>query len=614
MSKDYTIDDITTLSFREGVRDKIAMYLGSADMLGAYNAVQEIISNSIDEYYMGAGNKIIIKVEDNIVTVRDYGRGVPFGIKKDGTNTLVDIFSKAHTGGKFNNKVYVSVSGINGIGAKATALSSEHFSVYSYRDGKYGHLTMKKGYFENYEEGNTKEKNGTLIVFKLDQEVYNLEPLNIDFEEIRTRCKNLSYLTKGLTFELHHKGRKIVYCAEQGVIDLIKDTSKKPIHPTPIYITGKEDDIEYEIAMQWTKGREKSFVFTNGLRQVEGGTSLTGIKTAITTFMRKYFKGGVEDNNLHRTGLIYVVSCRVPNPSFANQTKTKINNPELRGICQRATGEALRDFAEARNAEFQLILKFLEQEHKAEAAAERARKHVLDTVKNVEQNQKKKVFASDKLKDAEFLGEHATLLITEGDSAAGSMAQARDIEKYGILAIRGKMINALANSEEKIFENEEIRLLLSAMNINPRRYNSKKLRYGSIAICSDADSDGGHIGLLIISALQYLCPEFIQEGRLKWLRSPLYIVKKGKKEEYYFTDEEFNKVKGKTTGEVQRNKGLGGLDANQARDSMFGEKQRMDLIIPDEEGLELLYDLMGDDVEPRREFVFSKIDFSEIQE
>ena len=316
-----------------------------------------------------------------------------------------------------------------------------------------------------------------------------------------------------------------------------------------------------------------------------------------------------------RTGLVYAVACKTPNPSFANQTKTKINNPELRGLAQRATTQALQDFKVRRANEYKTVIDALTREKKAAAAAERARKQVMEASKDIEKNQKKKVFATDKLKDAEFLGEDSTLLLVEGNSAGASMAMARDIKKYGILSLRGKVINALSNPEEKIFQNEEIKLLLSAMNIVPGKYDAKKLRYGKIAICSDADSDGAHIGLLIMAALRYLAPQFLDEGRLCWLHSPLYIVKNSKNESYYFSDEEFNAVRGKIKGEVTRAKGLGALSEKQARASMFTEEfQRMEALIPDPDSIILLEELMGKDVAPRREFVFNKIDFSEVRE
>lgn len=612
----YGIEDIESLSFKDGVRTRIAMYLGSADMQGVYNAIQEIISNSIDEYYMGYGEKIEIGLgPDNMITITDKGRGVPFGIKEDGTNVLVDIFSRAHTGGKFNDKVYNSVAGLNGIGAKATCLSSLYFNVSVVRDGKHAMASWKKGELVNYKEKDwkNKEEHGTSIQFAPDPEVYNLEPIKIDFDVLCEKCKNLSYLTKGLTFILETENKKVGYCAKNGLLDLIKDNVKNPIHSTPIYFEMNEEQNKVEIALQWTRDYEKSFVFTNGLENIEGGTSLTGMKTAITTFMKKQFKGEF-NGDMARTGLVYAVSCKTPNPSFANQTKTKINNPELRGLAQRATGQALNDFSIRRKNEFEQVIDFLLKEKKAEAAAERARKQVLEATKDIEKNQKKKVFASDKLKDAEFLGENSTLLIVEGNSAAASMAIARDIRKYGILAIRGKILNCLAHPEEKIFQNEEIKLLLSAMNINPGKYDSKKLRYGKIAICVDADSDGYHIGLLIMAALRYLAPKFLEEGRLCWLRSPLYIVKNGKLESYYFSDEEFEKARGKRGSAVTRAKGLGALSEEQAKNSMFGENQKMDVLEATPEAIYLLEELMGVDVEPRKKFIFENVDFSEIRE
>jgi DNA gyrase subunit B len=619
----YTINDIESLSFRDGVRQRIAMYLGSADMQGVYNAIQEIISNSIDEYYMGYGNKIEIglgvdaKSGKQMITVTDHGRGIPFGIKQDGSNVLVDIFSRPHTGGKFNDKVYNSVAGLNGIGAKATCLSSERFSVSVVREGKHAIALWEKGNLIDYheEDWTNKTESGTSIQFIPDATVYNLEPINISFDELCGRCKNLSYLTKGLTFALTGpNNKKITYCAKNGLLDLIKDQADNAIHTNPVYFQMKEENIEVEVAMMWTKGKEKSFTFTNGLYQSEGGTSLTGVKTAITNFIKKQFKGEF-DGDMARTGLVYAVACKIPNPSFANQTKTKINNPELRGISQRATTSALEQFSTRKINEFQTIIDFLTKERKAEAAAERARRTVLEAGKEVEKNQKKKMFASDKLKDAEFLGENATLLIAEGDSALGGLALGRDHTKYGIMAIRGKIINALSNPDDKVYANEEIKLLLSAMNIVPGKYDAKKLRYGRLAICSDADSDGYHIGLLIMAAMAHIAPEFIKEGRLCWLHAPLYIVNDGKKETYLFTDEEMNAAKGKIKGEVQRNKGLGSLEPEQAKRSMFSpEYQRMDVMEYSEDALNLLYELMGEAVEPRREFIMNNVDFSEIAE
>lgn len=614
----YDANSIETLSFRDAVRTRVAMYMGSADNQGVLQCVREIITNSIDEATMGFCNRIVVDLYDgNRITVLDNGRGCPFGPREDGVDALEAIYTLPHSGGKFNNKIYQNVGGLNGIGAKGTALSSDTFRAVSMRDGKQCELVLKKGQKVSLTIGSSNSR-GTFVDFTPSQEVYNLEPIELKFSDIKEMCRNWSYLYPFLTFVLnnHKKGEeeKVQYQAKNGLLDFMKTCADKPLNKTPLHITMKENDVEAEIVMCWTSSRNEEWhVFTNGLENTVGGTSLTGVKTALTNYFKKKIKGEVSPDIL-RKGLFYAVSCKVPQPSFSDQTKTKVNNPVLRGLCQRATGQMLEEFERKHSDEFEKVMELLTKEAKAEQVAEKARRQVLEAGKEVEKNQRKKVFASDKLKDAEFLGEKSTLLIVEGNSAAASMAIARDITKYGILAIRGKILNCLAHPDEKIFQNEEIKLLLSAMNITPGKYDAKKLRYGRIAICVDSDSDGYHIGLLIMAALRYLAPQFLEEGRLCWLRAPLYIVKSGKNESYYFTDEDFNKVRGKVKGEVTRAKGLGALSETQARNSMFGENQRMDVLEPTEDAIYLLEDLMGKDVEPRTEFIFKNVDFSEIRE
>jgi len=617
---EYNAQSIETLSFRDAIRTRVAMYMGSADNMGVLQCLREIITNSIDEATMGFGKKITVELfKNNCVRIMDEGRGCPFGKREDGTEALEAIYTMAHSGAKFNDKVFQNVAGMNGIGAKGVALSSDYFKVVSYRDGKFAKMELRKGIIEDYEEGKQLSGNitGTVVEFIPSPEVYNLEPIKINFEDVKKMCRDWSYLSKGISFILkdHTTGESVTYLSKNGMLDFMKENADKALHKTPLHIILSENGIEAEIVMEWTNSRSETWhVFTNGLENSEGGTSLTGIKTALTNFFKKKLKGDGSPDVL-RKGLFYAVSCKVPNPSFANQTKTKVNNPELRGLCQRATTQMLEEFEYRHGDEFQKILELLTKELKAEAAAERARKQVLEAVKDVEKNQKKKVFASDKLKDAEFLGENSILLIAEGDSAMGGLAQGRDYTRYGIMAIRGKIINALSNPDEKVYENEEIKLLLSAMNIIPGKYDAKKLRYGKLAICTDADSDGYHIGLLIMAALAHIAPQFIREGRLCWLRSPLHIVHDGKKEYYFFTDEELEQNRHKIKGEVQRNKGLGSLEPEQARESMFNpEHQRMDVMEYTEEAMSLLYSLMGEDVAPRRDFIMKNVDFTEIRE
>lgn len=488
----YNANDIQTLDFRTAIRTRIAMYMGSADNQGVLQCLREIITNSIDEATMGFGKKITVELfEGNKVKISDEGRGCPFGKREDGTEALEAIYTMPHSGGKFNDKTYQNVAGQNGVGAKGVALSSDKFQVWSYRDGKAARLELENGIKKDFEiiDLDNKDKTGTVVEFIPSQEVYNLETISIDFEEVKKMCRDWSYLSKGISFILHNHmtGERITYLSKNGLIDFLNDNAGKSLNKKPLHIIVNEDDIEAEIVMSWTDSRNETWhVFTNGLENVEGGTSLTGIKTSLTNFFKKKLKGEASPDIL-RKGLFYAVACKVPNPSFANQTKTKINNPELRGLCQRATTQMLEEFERRHNDEFIKIMDVLTKEIKAEAAAERARKQVLDAVKDVEKAQKKKMIASDKLKDAEFLGQDSTLLVVEGDSAMGGLARARDYTKYGLMAIRGKIINCLSNPEEKIFQNEEIKLLLSAMNIVPGKYNAAKLRYGKLAICTDAD-------------------------------------------------------------------------------------------------------------------------------
>jgi len=613
----YDANDIQTLGFREAVRARIAMYMGSADNQGILQCAREFITNGIDEGTMGFCDSIGVELfPGNRLRITDNGRGCPFGIRADGTEALEAIFTMAHSGAKFDNKVFQNVAGMNGIGAKGAALSSDKFEVWSYRNHQCAYLRLNKGIKEEFKVTDIKEdRHGTVIEFIPSQEVYNLEPININFEEIKKMCRNWSYLSKGIAFKLHNHitNEKVTYLSKNGLVDFMKDEGGKALNKTPLKIELKENGIEAEIVMQWTNERtERWHVFTNGLENPEGGTSLTGVRTALTNFFKKKMKNEASPDVL-RKGLFYAVSCKVPNPSFANQTKTKVNNPELRGLCQRATTQMLEAFERQHKPEFDKVVDLLTREVKADAAAEKARQHVLNANKEVEANLKKKVFSSDKLADAEYLGNDSTLLICEGNSAMGSMSLARDHTKYGILALRGKIINCLSNDEEKIFKNEEIKLLMSALNISYGHYDSKKLRYGKVAICTDADSDGYHIGLLVMAAFQYLAPEFIKEGRLYWLRSPLYIVKNGNKETYYFNDEEYNKNKSTIHGEVKRCKGLGTLEPEEAHGSMFTpEFQRMDKLEWSEEAIDLLMNLMGEDVEFRKDFIMQNVDFSQI--
>ena len=461
-------------------------------------------------------------------------------------------------------------------------------------------------------------RTGTIVTFSPDEEVFKNGKLGYSYERICKDIEDISYLYSGISFKVTNAdtGKTSIYCAKNGIVDFVKKNIASPLNKHIIHKIIKDGNDSLEIAFQWGSKKEEPYVFVNGLRCPELGTPITGAKGAITRTFNSLSKQNFDGDRI-RENLFYVVNCSVENPSFANQTKGKINNANLRTMASNCFSDALKEMAFKYKDEFDTIVELLKKVEKAEAAAEKARQQVLNASKEIEKNQKRKVFASDKLKDAEFLGENSTLLIVEGKSALGGIAQARDYTKYGLMGIKGKMLNCLSNPEEKIFKNEEIKLLLSAMNIVPEKYNSKKLRYGKLGICVDADSDGRHIALLIMACIAYFAPDFIKEGRLCWLRSPLYIVNSKNEESYYFSDEEFNlaKAQGKIKGEVTRAKGLGELPAETAKRSMFSEKyQRLEVIEYDEQAIDLLYQLMGIQVEPRRNFIMENVDFSEIHE
>ena len=609
----YTANDIETLDFRSAIRKRIEMYLGSADNQGVLQCAREIISNCIDEAIMGYGNKITIEYfGNNKLRVTDEGRGCPFGVREDGTEALEAIYMTPHSGGKFSDKTYQSVIGANGIGGKGVALSSDEFTVISTRNGERATLKIKNGFKESFViEKVDKNLHGTIVEYVPAQEVYRLETIKTDFGAIKAMCKDWSYLNKGITFVLNNyeTGEKVTYLSKGGLLDLIKDNADKAIHTNPAYHIIKEGDIECEVALVWTKGKEKSFTFTNGLQQTEGGTSLTGVKTAITNFVKKQFKGEF-DGDLARAGLVYAVSCKIPNPSFANQTKTKINNGELRGIAQRATGIALETFMNRRPNDFKAVMDALATERKAEQAAERARRAVLEKVKEVNNAGKKGMIDVDKLADAENLGENAVLLLVEGKSAGGAMQRVRDPKKYGILKLRGKIINALSNDMDKVLQNEEVTLFLKATGINISNYRESKFRYGKVAICVDADDDGMHIACLIMALLYKFAPEFLKEGRLYWLHAPLFKVTSGKTTQYFYTEEQVKQSKVK--GTQSRFKGLGEMKDEDAR-CMFDNNQWLEQLTWDDSVAELLEGLMGDDSQPKKDFVFSRINFEDIE-
>ena len=617
----YNANDIISLSPGRAFREKIGMYL-SADRQEAINlGLRELIVNVQDEFEVYKPENPLLKIElfsdTHIIRVSDNMRGIPSSIRDDGINSLTAAFLIPHSGGKHQDGAYTSSVGCNGEGNKVVCHTAKWLEVEVHRDGnKYFQR------FESTDEGakpmsdvqtipEKNQKTGTIITYCPDERVYG--NIFIDIEKLRMMLREMSYFTKGLKIELYLDGKKELFFSKNGLIDGLNSDFAVG---APFSYNYETSDCKVELALQWVTKKGNIKGYANGLYMPDGGVFISSFKTSLTKTFNSLAKQKFSGEQI-RDCLNGFVSVKVRSGQFSNQAKTALANKEAGTATSSAISNCLKDFYNKRKNDFDKIVEVLSKIAKAEVAAERARKQVLEASKDIEKNQKRKVFASDKLKDAEFLGQDATLLICEGDSALGSLTQARDSAHFGLLAVRGKILNCLSNDEEKIYQNEEIKLLLSAMNITPGKYDSKKLRYGRIGIAVDADSDGYHIGLLIMACLTKLAPQFITEKRLCWLRTPLFIVEKGKTRSYYFNDVEFEeaKKKGLVSGVVHRAKGLGALEAEEAHESMFTEKyQRLEILTPDEDSFSLIQSLMGSNVEPRTNFMFNKIDFSQIHE
>ena len=616
MAETYDVNSIQSLSFREGVRTRIQMYLGSDDIEGTYQALKEIINNSTDEALAGYGKRIEITLESktNTVSVRDYGRGVPFGIRENGENVLVSIFTKSHTGGKFSHDAYKNASGLNGIGGSCVCLSSKTFVVQSFRDGKNATASFEKGVLKYYTENKSKNPNGTRIDFSPDPEVFSNGPIGYEFSRICQDIQDISYLYPGIEFVVSDGETTKTYCAKNGIIDFVSANVKKPLQKSIITGSATDGTDSLEIAFQWGTKHETAYVFVNGLRCPEGGSPITGARSAITKTFNTLANASF-DGEYIRKNLFYVINCKVENPSFANQTKSKINNASLRTLASTAFSNALKDMAAQHSNEFSAIVEMLTKIEKAEAAATRAREAVLNMEKKETEQRKRKVTSSDKFKDCEKHGQDSMLIICEGNSALGGLMPARDVKTEALYAVRGKVKNLMKHPLDECLENQEVSDIIMALGCGIQdRYNSKKLNYGKVAIAVDADVDGYNIMCLITTLFYVLMPKFIEEGRLGWLRAPLYRLSKGNQHVYAYDEDELAELRKTRSGwEQSRYKGLGEMVADDMEESMLHPtNRRLDILtINDaESAAESLQMLMGTEVEGRRDFLFENVDFN----
>ena len=614
----YNANDIQTLSFREAVRSKLGMYLSADQQEAMQLGLRELIYNTRDEYEQGYGNKAIITIEvdKNKITLEDNARGIPCGVRNDGVNSLTAACTMSHTGAKHEEGVYSGAVGINGIGLKVVCLTAEKFLVTVYRD--------KKIYWQMFEEGIAKtdvveeeqekgqNKTGTTISYIPSKEVYGKH--KIDIEQVRQSLEEIAYFTKGFEFELrvieNGKTQTYIYKSKNGLADALD--KKNRIHNNFLHYETIIDTVKIEFALQWVKENAQLKSFANNLEVRDGGAFMTGFKTSLTKAFNSQGKTNFSGETI-RKYLDGYVSVKVKVPQFSNQAKTALANAEARTATSQAITQALTIFSNQFRDDFKIIVDYLQKETKAEAAADRARNAIINAQNKIISSRSKKTVMPEKLKDAEFLGEDATLLIVEGNSAMAGLAAGRDTNHYGLLAIRGKIRNLLSCPLDEGLENEEVQSILTALGCGIlEKYDAKKLRYGKVGIAVDADDDGCHIACLIMSLFKALMPDFIEEGRLCWLKAPLFKVKKGKQNYYFYDDKEL--TDSKIVGEQTRYKGLGEMNSEDVKESMFNtQNQHMEILMPDENSFIRLDQLMGSNVNYRKEFVFSgAIDFSKI--
>lgn len=612
----YNANDIVSLSPGRAFRQKIGMYL-SADRQEAINlGLRELVVNVQDEFEVYKPTDPILKIElftdSRTIRVSDNMRGIPSSIRDDGINSLTAAFLIPHSGGKHQEGVYVSSVGCNGEGNKVVCHTAKWLEVEVHRDGnKYFQR------FESTDEGAaplsdvkvTPEKNqktGTIITYCPDPKVYG--DIFIDVEQLRAMLREMSYFTKGLKIELFVDGAKELFYSKNGLVDGLNSEFAVG---KPFSYSDKIDDCEVELALQWVGKKGEIKGYANGLYMPDGGVFISAFKTSLTRTFNSLAKQKFSGDQI-RDCLNGFVSVKVHSGQFSNQAKTALANKEAGTATSSAITNCLKDFYNKRRADFDKIVEVLSKITKAEMAAERARQAILNHEKEQKANEKKKLLNYDKLRDARKLGKDSILLCVEGLAAGGSMSIGRDPNTYGILMLRGKAKNLLKATIEEGLNNEEVKLLLQALGIiYGKPYNSEKLRYGRVALAVDSDFDGSHIGLLLMAMLQVLAPQFLKENRLLWLRAPTCKVETKTKIYYYYNEEEF---RNHPKGNITFFKGLGQMTDEDLKNSMFNKEwQHLEPITYSEEGIQTLLELMSEDVEPRKEFVFNNIDFSKFE-
>lgn len=612
---DYTKESIQSLTPREHVRKRPSMYCG--DTSTPNQLMMELFSNALDEHNIGHGDTIDVSIDKSgLCRIEDFAQGFLVDeMRDDGKTVFQAAFDTMNTSGKYTDDgVYEGSSlGLNGIGTKLVTYLSKNVMAETVREGRWECNSFSDGVLYSHQSGDAKQTahTGTTITYLPDEQFFGTGKTSVLF--FKKFFNDITCICPTLTVFLN--GEKI---SHNSIEDMLDEKRGKDIEIVGNHFVMNTDKIN--LAMTFTSGSQAKIIPYVNYGITSSGPHITGIKSTLTRVFNNWAKENnlltAKDKNLDgaaiQEGIVLV--CNINSKGVKYNAQVKDDIIDMDTSFTTALGQQLEVWLDSNPEDAKAILEKAILARKAAEAAKRARAAVKN---NKKRGNKVKILNPDKLKDAEFLGQDSTLLVVEGLSAGASMCVAREIDKYGILMLRGKLINALANKDDRLLKNEEIQLLFKALGIKPHEdYEEENLRYGRIGICVDSDSDGYHIGLLIASALEHFCPKFIQENRLCWLRSPLYIVKGKDKEQYYFTDQEMDAARPNLPAgvEVQRCKGLGSLSASQARNSMFGENQHMDVLIPTDKTKNKLITLMGSNADGRKNFIFNNIDFSEVKE
>lgn len=618
----YTADDIQVLEGLEAVRLRPGMYIGSTSVRGLHHLVWEIVDNGIDEALAGFANRIDVTIEPgDIIAVRDNGRGMPVGIhEKTGISAVETIMTVLHAGGKFGGGAYKVSGGLHGVGASVVNALSEWLEVTVYQDGKIYFIRFENGghAVEPLKIIGTTEETGTLVRFKADPTIFK-DTTVYDYETLNSRLRQLAFLNKDIRLTLTDKrtsdGPSNDYKYEGGIIEYVQflNKNKSTISDKVIYVEGLQDGILAEVALQYNDGYQSSiYSFCNNIHTHEGGYHEDGFRMALTRCINTYAKNNnmiKKDESLSqddvKEGLVAIISVKHPDPQYEGQTKTKLGNSEVRKIVSNIAGEQINRFFLENPDIAKAIVEKAEIASKARIAAKKAReltrrKSALDGISSL----------PGKLTDCSSKdASECEIYIVEGDSAGGSAKQGRDAKTQAILPLRGKILNVEKARTHRIFENQEIRSMITAFGCGIQEdVDVSKLRYHKIVIMTDADVDGSHICTLMLTFLYRFMKPVIEGGYVYIAQPPLYKVQKGKKIAYAYKEQEMDQLREefKDGYKVQRYKGLGEMDAEQLWETTMDPHHRVlkRVTIDDAMEADSVFDmLMGEDVGPRREYI-----------